>query len=277
MLDRMRHRLGVKNIRRAMQAKLAGTIDEVLRRHLGEQTRHLEEQISLLRDEVHRLSHRTVDRVHDLEMRVRRDIVFAGEHNAAREASEFAQEHMISALHCRHPHETLEHGLSLAPDGGMALEFGVFSGTTLKIISSARDGKEVYGFDSFQGLPEDWRAGYPAGTFSVDGLPDVPGAELVVGLFDETLPGFLEKHEDPIDFLHVDGDLYSSAKTVLDLAGPRLRVGSVIVFDEFFNYPGWREHEYKAWQEYVERTGVRFTYRAYTWDNEQVVVQITDL
>ncbi|HEV2777921.1 MAG TPA: class I SAM-dependent methyltransferase [Actinophytocola sp.] len=277
MLDRMRDRLGIKSIRRAVQAKLAGTVDEVLRRHQVEQTKYLEEQISKLRDEVHLLTNRTVDRVHDLEMRIRRDIVFAGEHNAAREASEFAREHMVSAQHCRHPHQTLEYGLSLAPEGGMALEFGVFSGTTLKIISSARGGKEVYGFDSFQGLPADWRAGYPAGTFSVDGLPDVPGAELVVGLFEDTLPGFLESHAGPVDFLHVDGDLYSSAKTVLDLAGPRLREGSVIVFDEFFNYPGWQEHEYKAWREYVERTGIQFSYRAYTWDNEQVVVQITGL
>jgi predicted O-methyltransferase YrrM len=277
VLDRIRRLLGVTGIRRAMQAKLAGTVDEVLRHHQAEQTRYLEEQIHRLRDEVHRLTNRTVDRVNDLELRIRRDIVFAGEHNAASQASEFAREHMISAQHCKHPHETLEFGLSLAPEGGMALEFGVFSGTTLKIISSARGGEQVYGFDSFQGLPEDWRAGYPTGTFSVNGLPDVSGAELIVGLFDDTLPGFLDVHPGPVDFLHVDGDLYSSAKTVLDLVGPRLREGSVIVFDEFFNYPGWQDHEYKAWREYVERTGVEFTYKAYTWDNEQVVVQITGL
>jgi Methyltransferase domain len=287
----LRDRLGVRNIRRAVQAKLAGTIDEVVRRHQAEQRAYLDDQIGRLRDEmrelrelvgqvergVERASHRVFDRVQDFEIRLRRDIVFAGEHNAAREAAEFTRQHMISARHHKHPHETLEYGLSLAPTGGMALEFGVYSGTTLKIISSARNGELVYGFDSFEGLPQDWRAGFPAGTFSVDGYPDVPGAELIVGLFEDTLPGFLDAHPGPVDFLHVDGDLYSSAKTVLDQVGPRLHPGSVIVFDEFFNFPGWQDHEYKAWREYVERTGVTFEYKAYTWDNEQVVVQIAEV
>ena len=60
-------------------------------------------------------------------------------------------------------------------------------------------------------------------------------------------------------------------------SGPRLRPGSVIVFDEYFNYPGWREHEYRAWQEYVAASGARFEYEAYTSGNEQVVVRITDV
>lgn len=119
----------------------------------------------------------------------------------------------------------------------MALEFGVASGNTLRTIARARGGREVYGFDSFDGLPEAWLNGMPAGAFARDDLPDVPGAELVVGLFADSLPGFLENHPGHIDFLHVDGDLYSSAKTVLDLCGPRLRAGSIVHFDEFFNFP----------------------------------------
>ena len=50
--------------------------------------------------------------------------------------------------------------------------------------------------------------------------------------------------------------------------------GSVLVFDEFFNYPGWQQHEYRAWTEFVARTAVAFEYLAYTADNEQVVVQL---
>lgn len=181
---------------------------------------------------------------------------------------------MPTAPHFEQSQTTLEHALSMAPTGGMALEFGVYTGSTLKIIATARSDGKVYGFDSFQGLPEDWRNGFPSGTFTVDGLPDVSGAELVVGWFEETLEGFLATHQGPVDFLHVDGDLYSSAKTVLDLAGPRLHQGSVIVFDEFFNFPGWQEHEYRAWREYVDRTGVQFSYQGYTYEDEQVIVRI---
>jgi hypothetical protein len=31
----------------------------------------------------------------------------------------------------------------------------------------------------------------------------------------------------------------------------RLASGSVIVFDEYFNYPGWKVHEFKAFQDDV--------------------------
>jgi len=211
----------------------------------------------------------------ELEHRIRRDLAFAADREAALESTRFALQHMPTARRLPDATATLEYGLSLAPAGGMALEFGVYSGSTLKVIANARGGELVYGFDSFQGLPENWRSGFPAGTFSTDGLPDVPGAELVVGLFADTLPGFLAEHQGPVSFLHVDCDLYSSTVTVLEHAGPRLRAGSIVVFDEYFNYPGWREHEYRAWQEYTTERGLAFTYEGYAADNEQVVVRIT--
>jgi hypothetical protein len=172
--------------------------------------------------------------------------------------------------------QTLEYGLAQAPEGGLALEFGVATGATLKIIASAREGA-VFGFDSFQGLPEAWRSGFPVGAFTVHEPPDVPGAELVVGLFEDTLPVFLAEHPGPVDFLHVDCDLYTSTRTVLTHVGPRLRPGSVIVFDEYFNYPGWQRHEHRAWLEHVAENAVGFSYAAYTVDHEQVMVRVTSV
>ncbi|MEC3978599.1 class I SAM-dependent methyltransferase [Amycolatopsis sp. H20-H5] len=230
-----------------------------------------------LRAEVIRQGDRCLDRVVEFEIRSRRDIVYAGDQDAAVESNRFAREHLIGAKHFATPPETLEYALSLAPSGGMTLEFGVATGNTLRKIAQVRGGEEVYGFDSFDGLPEPWLNGMPAGAFARDDLPDVPGAELVVGLFADSLPGFLAEHPGPVDFLHVDGDLYSSAKTVLDLVGPRLRPGSIVHFDEFFNYPGWQRHEYQAWMEHIERTKVQFTYEAYTYCDNQVTVRITEV
>ncbi|ALG05719.1 class I SAM-dependent methyltransferase [Kibdelosporangium phytohabitans] len=270
----------LENVKRAVRDKAVSVVDQVVARYHREQAEHiarLEQQVTELRAEIVHQGDRTRDRVLEFEIRHRRDIPFAADHEAAQESARFVHEQMPTKQAFPHAHDTLEHALSLAPRGGLSLEFGVWQGTTLKIIATDRagDGEDVYGFDSFEGLPEDWRSGFPAGHFTVDGLPDVPGAELVVGWFDDTLPGFLDTHPGVVDFLHVDGDLYSSAKTVLDLVGPRLREGSVILFDEFFNFPGWQNHEYKAWLEYVERTGVEFTYEGYTWNNEQVIVKVT--
>jgi predicted O-methyltransferase YrrM len=241
------------------------------RRELGARLQRLEDEMAALRADTTRV----FDRVVEFEIRTRRDIIYAGDQEAAAESARFAEEHLRGARALGLAPQTLEYGLGQAPTGGMALEFGVATGNTLRLIAELRGDKKVYGFDSFAGLPEHWTSAMPAGSFARIDLPDVPGAELVVGLFDDILPGFLAGHEGPVDFLHVDSDLYSSAATVFSLVGPRLRPGSVIVFDEFFNYPGWKNHEYRAWQEHVARTGLSFEYVAYSYEDCQVAVRVS--
>jgi predicted O-methyltransferase YrrM len=229
-----------------------------------------------VRDVVRSEVDRAIRAVTDAEFRSRRDLLAVGESDAALSSGRWALEAMPTARWFTDPESTLRYALEIAPQGGMALEFGVFAGRSLAVIASERTDGGVYGFDSFEGLPEDYRPHVRRGAFAVDALPQVEGAELVVGWFDETLPGFLDAHPGPVDLLHVDGDLYSSAVTVLELVGPRLHEGSVVVFDEFFNFPGWQEHEFRAWQEYLARTGADVEYVAYTVNNEQVVVRICE-
>jgi hypothetical protein len=285
MRDAIRRSLRADRLRRSLRDKVSRAVEEAVGRHFAEQSAKLDElsrEVAELRQQLpaetggqaDRVIERVIEHIGHVEHRARRDLLFAGEAEAAQRSAAFVRDHMTAARAFPSPHSTLEHALTLAPEGGLALEFGVYSGTTLKIIAAARGGESVYGFDSFEGLPETWRSGYPAGTFDMEGLPDVPGAELIVGWFDDVLPGFLDAHPGPVDLLHVDCDLYSSTKTVLDLVGPRLRPGSIVVFDEYFNYSGWQEHEHRAWLEHVEKTGLRFEYRAYTIDHEQVVVQV---
>ena len=218
------------------------------------------------------------DRLDELERRTRRDITHALDIRATDESARFVLEHMPTAPVFWHPHETLRHGLELVKVDGLALEFGVAGGTTLRIISEALrpTGHDVWGFDVWSGLPEAWRTGFPAGEFAQPAPPAVPGAQLVSGLFEDTLPGFLDDHPGPVAFAHLDADLYSSTRTVLDLIGDRLVPGSVLVFDEYFNYPGWQRHEHRAWSEFVARTGTRFDYLGYTADHEQVVVRLRE-
>jgi Methyltransferase domain len=155
------------------------------------------------------------------------------------------------------------------------VEFGVGTGTTLKIIAeTVSSDRTVAGFDIFTGLPETWRTGFPAGEFAQQEVPDIPAVQLVIGLFEDTLPGFLAQNDEQIAFMHLDCDLYSSTKTVLDLAGDRLAPDAVLLFDEFFNYPGWQRHEFRAWNEFIAQTGRTFEYLAYTGNNEQVVVRL---
>jgi predicted O-methyltransferase YrrM len=284
-------------IRMAMRARMVRVVDEVVTTHrreleavLATYRRELETTLLTYRRELDALLARhhkewetaltaEVDRaikeVRDVEFRCRHDLLAAGDRAAAASSADFVLAAMPTAPTFEDPIATLQYGLSLAPAEGMALEFGVAAGRTLAVIAAARGQKQVYGFDSFQGLPEDWRTNIPAGTFKTDALPEIPGAELIVGLFEDTLPDFLTSHNGPVAFVHLDADLYSSTKTVLRHVGPRLAPGSVIVFDEYFNYPGWEQHEHRAWQEFVAQSGIEFRYLAYTADNEQLALILT--
>jgi tetratricopeptide (TPR) repeat protein len=170
--------------------------------------------------------------------------------------------------------ETLDFALALARPDGLTLEFGVRFGHSIRFIASRTSGL-VHGFDSFEGLPEAWGEN-PKGAFSTGGrLPEVPpNVHLHVGLFAQVLPSFLAQHQDPVRFMNVDCDLYSSTSTIFDLIGHRLRPGTVIVFDEYLCNPRWRFDEYKAFQEAVERFGFRYEYRAFNIFTRQAVVRI---
>jgi hypothetical protein len=140
------------------------------------------------------------------------------------------------------------------------LEFGVTTGRTIQYISRFAD--KVYGFDSFLGNPEKWRDGFEAGVFSMGGA--TPGVnanvELVVGLFQDTLVSFLQSHPQKISFIHIDSDLYSSAKFVLNAVKDQLDTDCVIIFDELVNYPGFdvEAGELKAFSEFVADNNVSY-------------------
>ena len=163
-------------------------------------------------------------------------------------------------------------------DGGLVLEFGVFSGTTARYIAE-KTGWQIDGFDSFEGLPEPWRDGYDKGKFSRPAPPDLgPEITLHVGWFEDTVPPFaagLARDSRPIRYLHVDCDLYSATKTIFDHLGHRITTGTVIVFDEYFNYAGWQDGEFKAFQELVAAHGLRYEYLTYNHEHQQVAVKIT--
>ena len=122
----------------------------------------------------------------------------------------------------------------------------------------------MYGFDSFQGLHERWLH-HEKGLFNVEQIPAVPeNVTLVKGLFQDTSAEFLATHPGDIAFMHVDSDLYSSCRYIFDAYGHRIVPGTVIVFDEFYNYPGWRRGEYKAFNEWCQTTATEYEFVGFT-------------
>ncbi|MBM4269008.1 MAG: class I SAM-dependent methyltransferase [Deltaproteobacteria bacterium] len=199
---------------------------------------------------------------------------------AARQTAEFVEENMPTVKAFRSAFQLLSHSVDQVPAeiaDGLWAEFGVYSGKTINHIASETE-HEVHGFDSFEGLPEDWRTKFPKGTFKMDGMPVVrENVKLHKGWFDKSVPEWAGKYPGHMAFIHFDADLYSSTKTVLDVLADRIVPGTVLQFDEFFNYPGWKGGEYRAFMEFVEARGVSFEYIGYVEAGyaEQVAVRIT--
>jgi len=160
---------------------------------------------------------------------------------------------------------------------GTVLEFGVATGRTLNQFAYWLPNKPIHGFDGFVGLPEDWTSRMRKGFFARSSLPRVrKNCQLWVGWFNETLPGFKEKVQltSPIALLHVDCDLYSSAVTILDTLKDNIVPGTVIIFDEYMNYPGWQLDEFRAWQEHCKMYGVKYEYIGRVSRHQKVAIRV---
>ena len=192
---------------------------------------------------------------------------------AHRETLDFILETMPDALAFDTPRELMCHALARVSVDGLYAEFGVNEGGTISFIAKQKPDRTIHGFDSFEGLPEDWSGNaMAAGYFNRKGrLPKVPSnVRLHPGWFEASAPKFAGSNGGPLAFLHVDCDLYSSTVSIFQALGDRIVPGTVIVFDEYFNDPNWKAHEHKAFDEFQASSGKQI--KSFGYSIQQVAV-----
>jgi hypothetical protein len=206
-------------------------------------------------------------RMHPVRERARR---------ALESTVDYVETNLPDALGFDTQKEVLAYAMGEVRVPGHYLEFGVFTGGTMRYLAGLKRNQRFDGFDSFEGLPEAW-GGFNLGpaAFSRGGkLPRVPSnVVLHKGWFSATVPAWAAATSGPVAFVHIDCDLYSSTVELLDALRERFQAGTVVVFDEYFNYPNWERGEAKAWREFVERAGITYEYLAYA--RQQVALRIT--
>jgi hypothetical protein len=148
----------------------------------------------------------------------------------------------------------------IADERVLYLEFGVFQGASLRAWTKLLRNplSQLHGFDSFEGLPEAWNAYNPQGKFATQGSMlqiDDPRVVLHMGWFHETLPDFVLPEHDRL-LVHIDADLYSSAKYVLERLQDDIRPGTIILFDEFYDHM----HELRAFSEFLASSHMTFRF-----------------
>ena len=164
----------------------------------------------------------------------------------------------------------------------LVLDLGVWLGWSTRLLSDASD-RMVYGFDTFEGLVEDWQMDdqilIKQGTFSLseplaerfmrdtgvslhEGLPAALGrrVQFIRGSTYETLTPFLaERPAAPIRLFHMDLDTYESCLHALETCKDRFIEGSILVFDEYMVTNG----EMRAFFEFQSQYELEWRYRAW--------------
>ena len=132
------------------------------------------------------------------------------------------------------------------------IEFGVADGSSLRswCALNKHSDSRFFGFDAFTGLPEDWNADCPKGTFDRDGVPpDIadPRVRIHVGLFQDSLPAFLDSYRPSNRVvIHNESDIYSSTLYALTMMERVVSFDAIVIFDEFWDVL----HEYRALIDY---------------------------
>lgn len=172
--------------------------------------------------------------------------------------------------------------IPLCKSEGYFIELGVWFARSLNHMAKNNPQYSFFGFDTFEGINEIWDTGgkivdmsrFQISEIDMDGDSGLPKVEknvtLVRGLFQDTLPEWLQQNEGPISFINMDPDVYSATIYALETLNDRIIPGTIIRFDELccwrtVGFPGfdkeknhtlslyttWEEGEWKALNEWL--------------------------
>lgn len=195
---------------------------------------------------------------------------------ARQQSTEYAELNMSQAVMFKRPTDLVEFAARKAPSNGLFLEFGIDDGEATNILAVAGPGV-VHGFDTLHGLTEDWTGTHHReGAFSRNGKAPrlLSNVRLHTQTLEETLPGFIESHPDRIACLRVNCRTHASTRFVLTTLKERIHAGTILILTNYFNFPFWNQHEFKAFQEFVETDRRSYRYLGFTSTGTSVAVEI---
>ena len=151
-------------------------------------------------------------------------------------------------------------------------EFGVWRGEAFKYL--IKTFKKGYGFDTFEGIPEDWH-NEKAGSYTSQGvIPKIKGGEFIAGKFEDTLPKFFSEAKPMASIINFDADLYSSTICALNWASSVIDQNTILIFDEFLINPNWENDEHKALEEFCLQNNFKYEVLAVSFFSKQVAVRL---
>ena len=154
------------------------------------------------------------------------------------------------------------------------VECGVAKGGCLAVMKAFAAGNKIFGFDSFEGMPdltsEDeeegrrWVGCNLSGgeaevyrTFEMCNL-DLRRVHVVKGYFEDTIPRYIST-VGPVAILRLDNDWYKSTRFCLEALYDNVMAGGVVLVDDYWTFKGCR----KAVEEFRGKQGVTSPMRTF--------------
>ena len=154
-------------------------------------------------------------------------------------------------------------------------EFGVWKGRSFKYL--AKFIKRGFGFDTFQGLPENWHD-EKIGSYSAHGkIPQVDGGEFIMGEFKDTLPKFFSKTRPTASLINYDADLYSATICALEFSKSVIDSDTILIFDEFLINAHWELDEIRALDHFCNANNLSYKVLAISLFTKQVALKLIGL
>ena len=151
-------------------------------------------------------------------------------------------------------------------------EFGVWRGASFKYL--IKTFKKGFGFDTFEGLPEDWHD-ERKGSYSAEGIiPRIDGGKFIAGNFEDTLPTFFSQPRPMASIINFDADLYSSTLCALNYSKSVIDEHTILIFDEFIINKNWEQDEYKALNDFCTKNNLTYEVLAISYVTKQVAVKL---
>jgi hypothetical protein len=178
------------------------------------------------------------------------------------EATNFVEKTFKRAIPVKSDSEVLRIGSDYVSTDGEYLVFGVGCGKAVNFLAALNPTHNIICFDSF--------------TTKKPSTPFLHNVRLIEGQFRDTLPSYSTDYFDglQIAFIYINCHTYQSTKDVFLWLKDYLGDRTVIVFDEFYNFPGFENEELKAFEEFLVENRFQAEYLSYNTENEQVAVRL---
>lgn len=159
---------------------------------------------------------------------------------------------LMSPLHGRHLF-SIARRVERSRIPGAIVDCGVWNGGSTALMGAAAPSRDVWAFDSFEGMPapsefdgeqgQGWEGKVRGSVEMVragfERYADPRRLHVVKGWFEETFPQVVDE-VGPVALLHVDADWYESVLLALRTFYPRLSEGGYVAMDDYQWWPGAR-------------------------------------